>query len=688
MKFSSDFILNHNAPAHQQNAVNGVDRHLEFVSAGYCQIDDAPEGCIVFGASKLPPKPQLKLRTDEPSSVSRPQTSFVRVDTPRPTQKRPLINGTDSTPAKRPFSVEEKQEKRNLSPKRPLSNGTSVLPAKFLSSPTAPAKKEQEEKQPVAREHEKDSKEDRNGFNKSTADDRLKTQHPVNKEEMRLKERSEKPTKNGDDRNGNDRNGYSKNGDDRNGYSKNGDDRRSTIEQNDKPQTSKNGISQSASNDFRDQERFQFNWQGLDIVRANRGCGLHNTRNDCFMNSVLQFVFHTPQLVRFILGKKNRHSCADDTRCIYCTLIRYCNNICLKQSFTAIRLREIVNSQFPNRIANNQEDAHEMLIFLLSKLEPPLPKKNGSMPIEPRPKVPTTEIDRIFGGKLKYKIQCHECTHSQGRSEQFRELNLNLGQSPNQYQITKLEHYIESYFKIERLNDYKCDKCGKKNSIRQPCIEVPPNILVIQLKRFRYNGSKNHVEIAFPTDLNLTKFAFDKDHGLNYRLYGFISHSGMSANSGHYKATMLGYDKKWYQFDDDYVSMTNPDNFDQRQPYLLFYHKTPAVSRQSQNQGMFSMSKQSTSKSPHQWNLTGGVKRPLVDKNNIQNGSSQRNGYSNGSSSYQTAFKKPTNGYSSHSNGDRWSSQNGSNGHHSNMNSNGKPRTAFDCEKFYPSQHN
>ena len=61
-------------------------------------------------------------------------------------------------------------------------------------------------------------------------------------------------------------------------------------------------------------------------------------------------------------------------------------------------------ANFPNRLAHNQEDAHEMLTFLLDKLEPPInakkqkeQQKNGGKPSL----LPPTEIDLIFGGKLK-----------------------------------------------------------------------------------------------------------------------------------------------------------------------------------------------------------------------------------------------------------------------------------------------
>lgn len=60
-------------------------------------------------------------------------------------------------------------------------------------------------------------------------------------------------------------------------------------------------------------------------------------------------------------------------------------------------LTSLFLAQFPGRIVDNQEDAHEMLIFLLGKLEPPIPKRTD----QNTPKnVQPTEIDRIFGGKI------------------------------------------------------------------------------------------------------------------------------------------------------------------------------------------------------------------------------------------------------------------------------------------------
>lgn len=95
----------------------------------------------------------------------------------------------------------------------------------------------------------------------------------------------------------------------------------------------------------------------------------------------------------------------------------------------------------------------------------------------------------------------------------------------------------------------------------------------MQLKRFRPNGSKNSVEVTYQVDLDLTRFSSDRSNRLVYKLYGFISHSGMTSNSGHYTATMLGYNGQWYEFDDDYVRSTNPRDGGPRQPYLLFYYK-------------------------------------------------------------------------------------------------------------------
>lgn len=66
-------------------------------------------------------------------------------------------------------------------------------------------------------------------------------------------------------------------------------------------------------------------------------------------------------------------------------------------SFSSCFLKRWSSDGFASRWGDSQEDAHEMLTFLLQKLEPPIRTK----PVGDNSKPLPTEIDRIFGGILK-----------------------------------------------------------------------------------------------------------------------------------------------------------------------------------------------------------------------------------------------------------------------------------------------
>ena len=63
-----------------------------------------------------------------------------------------------------------------------------------------------------------------------------------------------------------------------------------------------------------------------------------------------------------------------------------------------------------------------------------------------------------------------------------------------------------------------------------------------------------------------------------YDLYGIVNHSG-SLYGGHYTADCMNpYDKRWYRFNDSYVSEIDINSqgyseYGSSSPYLLFYCK-------------------------------------------------------------------------------------------------------------------
>jgi ubiquitin C-terminal hydrolase len=102
-----------------------------------------------------------------------------------------------------------------------------------------------------------------------------------------------------------------------------------------------------------------------------------------------------------------------------------------------------------------------------------------------------------------------------------------------------------------------------------------PNILVIDFKRFNYNGQKNQILISFPLDeLDLSKYVIGyKKNSYKYELYGVCNHSG-GVLGGHYTAYIKNANNKWYHFNDATVSeVEHVEHIISPKAYCLFFRK-------------------------------------------------------------------------------------------------------------------
>jgi ubiquitin carboxyl-terminal hydrolase 10 len=102
-----------------------------------------------------------------------------------------------------------------------------------------------------------------------------------------------------------------------------------------------------------------------------------------------------------------------------------------------------------------------------------------------------------------------------------------------------LVHYLKKYM-TEQIDGYRCEECRDTSmKYRTQRISHAPEILTVQLKRFKYDGKKDFTPIIIPTTLDLNEF---RDAGytdqLHYELSAVIKHSGWDTKSGHYISSM------------------------------------------------------------------------------------------------------------------------------------------------------
>jgi len=190
-------------------------------------------------------------------------------------------------------------------------------------------------------------------------------------------------------------------------------------------------------------------------------------------------------------------------------------------------------------------------------------------------------IKDILVGKTCTSIQCQSCHHISNKFEDFYNLTLEIEK------INKLDASLEKLIESEIIEDYKCDNCEKKVTIkRSTTLAKLPNVLVIYLNRFFKNYDYDYIDkinskFKFPINLNLKKYCVEKfqsedskfseiyskkEDYYEYVLKGINIHKGIEnhyislidVNRDGNENTMNTLKKneksKWVKFDDSNIS--------------------------------------------------------------------------------------------------------------------------------------
>jgi ubiquitin carboxyl-terminal hydrolase 9/24 len=202
-------------------------------------------------------------------------------------------------------------------------------------------------------------------------------------------------------------------------------------------------------------------------------------------------------------------------------------------------------------------------------------------------------IKQHFGGKLSTELICKGCPHYSEREEPFMALSLQVKNKKSLFQ--SLSSFVEGEM-LEGDNAYFCEECKKKvNTLRRVCLKKLPNHLICVMKRFEFDyDTMQKVKIndycEFPMKLNIEPYTqqglrkaekskkneaggvSEEPHATDeypadyfeYKLTGVVIHLG-SADSGHYysliqdqELTDIPEDKRWYEFNDTFVSRFDP----------------------------------------------------------------------------------------------------------------------------------
>uniref|UniRef100_A0A674F3F3 Ubiquitin carboxyl-terminal hydrolase 47 n=1 Tax=Salmo trutta TaxID=8032 RepID=A0A674F3F3_SALTR len=340
--------------------------------------------------------------------------------------------------------------------------------------------------------------------------------------------------------------------------------------------------------------------------------GLVNQAMTCYLNSLLQTLFMTPEFRNALYNWEFEESEEDPVTSIPYQLQRLF--LLLQTSKKrAIETTDVTRSfGWDSSEAWQQHDVQELCRVMFDALEQKWKQTEQA-----------DLINQLYQGKLKDYVRCLECGYESWRIDTYLDIPLVIRPFGASQAYSSVEEALQAFVQPETLdgvNQYFCERCKKKCDARKGLRFLHfPYLLTLQLKRFDFDYTTMHRiklndRMSFPEELDMGPFIdvedekspqtesctdsgaenegschsdqmsndFSADDGvdegicldsasstervlkpkvpthpglsLTFELFSVMVHSG-SAAGGHYYACIKSFsDGQWYSFNDQHVS--------------------------------------------------------------------------------------------------------------------------------------
>ncbi|XP_071371894.1 ubiquitin carboxyl-terminal hydrolase 47 isoform X5 [Centroberyx affinis] len=232
--------------------------------------------------------------------------------------------------------------------------------------------------------------------------------------------------------------------------------------------------------------------------------GLVNQAMTCYLNSLLQTLFMTPEFRNALYNWEFEESEEDPVTSIPYQLQRLF--VLLQTSKKrAIETTDVTRSfGWDSSEAWQQHDVQELCRVMFDALEQKWKQTEQA-----------DLINQLYQGKLKDYVRCLECGYESWRIDTYLDIPLVIRPFGASQAFGSVEEALQAFVQPETLdgpNQYFCERCKKKCDARKGLRFLHfPYLLTLQLKRFDFDYTTMHRiklndRMTFPEELDMSPF--------------------------------------------------------------------------------------------------------------------------------------------------------------------------------------